>query len=369
MDFICLTIVVVGLLYTVLILFFTAGWGRKHNTLKPLTENSTFISVVVAARNEEKQIPLLLDALKTQTFKNFEVIVVDDHSTDNTAKIVSESSVIDIKLIPMPDHQYGKKAAVATAILQAKGELIVTTDADCVPGRKWLKAIVDFYESENADFIIGPVKHSGKRTILQKLFSLDFLSLQASGAGAAEMKKPFLCNGANMALKKTLWQSVSQTLTNPFASGDDVFLLHSAIKNNPAAKIRFLLSENSIVTTPAPASVSGFFSQRIRWASKAKGYKNSMAGITSIFVFLMNFCLFVLFVGSFFSVPLFYYFSALFLLKVVIDLPLLSYSAAFFKERKLMLYYIPLQILYFTYTTFIAICSLFGSYKWKDRKI
>jgi len=369
MDFVCLTIAIVSLFYTGLILFFTAGWIRKRNFIKSSNINSTYISVVVAARNEEKQIPFLLEALKGQSYKHFEVIIVDDHSTDNTSKIVSDFSINDKKLFHLPGDQHGKKAALASGISQAEGELILTTDADCIPGEKWLETIADFYEKEKTDFIIGSVKHSSNRTFLQKFISLDFLALQASGAGASEMNKPFICNGANLAFKKSLWNEVSKNINNKFASGDDVFLLHSALNKIPKANIRYLFSEEVIVSTPAPKSISAFFNQRIRWASKAKGYKNSMAIISSIIVFFMNFSLFGLFIGSFFSHYIACCFLILFILKFIVDFPLLAYSAVFFNERKLLLYYLPLQIIYFLYTTVFAFCSMFKTYHWKERKL
>jgi poly-beta-1,6-N-acetyl-D-glucosamine synthase len=369
MDFICLSVAIVSFLYVVLILFFTTGWILKRDFNKSSYKNPTFISVVIAARNEEKQIPFLLEALKEQTYKHFEVIIVDDHSTDKTTKIVSDFSITEKKLISLPDNHDGKRKALALAISLAKGELIVTTDADCIPGLKWLETIAAFYEKEKTDFIIGPVKHSGSFSFLQKFISLDFMALQASEAGATEIKKPFMCNGANMAFKKSLWNEVSPYLNHSFASGDDVFLLHSVIKKIPSVNIQFLFSREATVLTPAPASVSTFFNQRIRWASKAKGYKNTMAVITSIIVFLVNFCLFGLFVGSFFYVPILYCFLVLFIIKFLVDFPLLYFATAFFNERKLLLYYFPLQILYFIYTTILASCSVFGTYHWKERKV
>jgi cellulose synthase/poly-beta-1,6-N-acetylglucosamine synthase-like glycosyltransferase len=369
MDFICLSVAIVSFLYLVIILFFTTGWLLKHNYINSSTEKTTFISVAIAARNEEKQILFLLKALKDQTYKHFEIIFVDDHSTDKTATIISDFLFAEKRLISLPEKLHGKKSAIALAISQAKGNLIVTTDADCIPEPKWLETIADFYEKEKPDFIIGPVKHSGKLSFLQKLFSLDFLSLQASGAGASEMKKPFICNGANIAFKKSLWNDVSLSLNQPFASGDDVFLLHTIIKKVPSVNIRFLFSKDVIVKTPAPDSLSAFFNQRIRWASKAKGYKNTMAVITSIVVLFINISLYGLFVGLFFYLPILYCFLALFTLKLLVDFPLLYFSAAFFNERKLLIYYLPLQIIYFTYTSILAFCSLFGNYNWKDRKV
>ncbi len=367
MTFIFLLIFVICLAYSLLIIYFTIGWIKAKKNINNKINTATFVSVIIAARNEEKSIKHLLNALNKQAYTNFEIIIVDDHSIDNTIQVIENYEMKNCLIVKLNDSQQGKKEALSTAISKAKGELIVTTDADCIPGKNWLFSFVTFYQKEHVELIIGPVKQIAANNFFQNLFSLDFLSLQATGAGAASMQKPFMCNGANLAFTKTLWEKTKNIEGEKYASGDDVFLLHTAINTIPKKNIRFLFSKDAIVLTNSPANILDFFEQRIRWASKAKGYKNNYAILTSIIVFIFNLLLFCLLFISPFSIKYFYVFIVVLSIKFIVDLPILYMASIFYKQQKLIWYYIPLQLVYFVYTTLIAVFSMFGKYNWKNR--
>jgi len=363
--------IVTGLItfvYFMLIVVFTMGWLKKRKYHFRKDKPSVFISVIVAVRNEEKNLPVLINALKDQSYQNFELIIADDHSEDNTVQIFLENEIRNGHIIKLDKLQLGKKAALASVIPLAKGELIITTDADCIPGKFWLEKMANFYEKEKPEFFMGPVRQSSKK-MMQQLFSLDFLSLQASGAGAAELGLPFMCNGANLAFKKSLWESIINSTNQTYASGDDVFLLHSAVRKIPSDKIRYFFSKKAIITTKAPENIRTFFNQRIRWASKAKGYKNSMSLITAFVVLIMNVNLICFGITSIFfpiAIPVF---LGVLILKTMVDFPLLYLSSDFFGQKKNLWCYLLLQPVYFIYTTVFAICSFFGTYHWKERKV
>ncbi len=367
MTFIWIVVISFSLLYILLIGFFYLGWIKSRNYKNPKTDFSCFVSIVIAARNEEDNILNLLTALSIQTYKNFEIIIIDDHSTDQTTEIIKKYNLINCNLNSLPENQSGKKIAIANAIKLSKGELILATDADCIPDKNWVKSMVSFYNSEQAEFIIGPVKQSASKNLFQQFFSLDFLSLQTAGAGSAEMKKPFICNGANIAFTKNVWENISKFQGNQFASGDDVFLLHNAINLLPKNKIRFIFSEDAMVLTDAPTNIKAFFNQRIRWASKAKGYNNSTSIITSLTILLINFLLLGLIINSLFFPQLIYCFLFVFSIKSFIDFVILLSAANFYKQHSLLWYFLPLQLIYFIYISIISIFSLFGKYKWKER--
>ncbi len=369
MVWICLAAYLVFLTYAILIAMYTAGWVRMKLFNADVVPSSRLVSVIVAVRNEEKTLSHLLEAITNQTFRNYELIIIDDHSTDNTLQTICNFNLNKCHLISLPDDLTGKKAGLKYGISIARGELIVTTDADCIPGKKWLETLFLFYEKEKPEFIIAPVKHFTNNLLLQKLISVDFLALQASGAGAAEIQLPFICNGANLAFTKTLWEKTVLESQNSFASGDDTFLLHSAIKKLPPEKIRFLFSENAIVTTPPPGTIKDFFHQRVRWASKARGYKNNMSVWTSVIVFSLVCTLTFLMFGSFFSKTLFYCFLGIILLKTIIEVPLMFYAAKFYKEKGILRYFFLLPLIYFIYSFIIAVYSLFGKFVWKERLI
>ncbi len=367
MTFFTLIIFVFCLAYSILILYFTIGWIKAKKYVFDKTIPNVFISIVIAVRNEEKNIQNLLESINKQQYTNFELIIIDDHSTDNTINVIKNYGLNNCTILKLSENKQGKKTALNTAISESKGELIVTTDADCTMDFNWLYSIATFFQQEKAEFIIGPVKQIITNNFFQNLFSLDFLSLQAAGAGATELQNPFMCNGANLAFTKSLWEKTNNIEGQKYTSGDDVFFLHTAINTISKKSIRFLFSKDAIVSTNAPANISEFIEQRIRWASKAKGYSNKTAILTSIIVFTYNLFLLYLLIISPFSILCFYYFLILLFFKLIIDFPILYFSSNFYKQKKILLLYIPLQTFYYIYITTISLLSLFKKFKWKDR--
>ena len=268
----------VGLLvtYSILILYYKAGWHE----LKPFSSeiNETFpgISVVIAARNEEENIGQLLSSIESQTYPKefFEVIVVDDHSTDNTASIVKNFEFVKlIRLQPDNINSY-KKRAIETGIAGASGDLIVTTDADCIVPQNWLKTIVASKQQTNAVFIAAPVSIDNKWTLLQTFQTLDFLVLQGITAASVKKRMHNMCNGANLAYERKIFYEVNGfTGIDHIASGDDMLLMQKVARHFPG-RISYLLSKDAIVTTQATKTWQEFFNQRIRWASKATNYSD-----------------------------------------------------------------------------------------------
>ncbi|MBO9572772.1 MAG: glycosyltransferase, partial [Chitinophagaceae bacterium] len=133
-------------------------------------------SVIVAVRNEERNIGKLLDCLVAQNYPSYEIIIVDDHSTDNTVNIVKEYP--SVKIISLPENIYGKKNAIKEGIKNSTGELIITTDADCTMQPLWINTVVSFHHFSDAKFIAAPVNMKPGRSILSIFQSLDFLTLQ-----------------------------------------------------------------------------------------------------------------------------------------------------------------------------------------------
>jgi cellulose synthase/poly-beta-1,6-N-acetylglucosamine synthase-like glycosyltransferase len=187
----------------------------------------------------------------------------------------------------------------------------------------------------------------------------------ASGAGAAMAGMPFICNGANLAYRKEAFFKVDGYVGNSeFISGDDVFLMHKLKERYGGRAISFALNRNAIVRTfPAPG-IKEFFKQRIRWASKTKGYKDNLATITAITVFLFNFSVVASFLAGFFFPTLFLLYFYCMVVKSLIDLPLIYGITGFNKERRLMLWYLPFQLVYPFYIFIAGVCSMFAGKNW-----
>ncbi len=360
-------------LYLILIFFITIGWLRIKEEKKPFKVPATEISVVIAFRNEESRLQFLLDSLAKQTYPKhlFEIIFVDDHSTDNGSFFIDnylKSNKIDNVTIAINKNGSNKKSALVLGFGLAKGNLIVTTDADCVMGENWLSSIASYYEKYHPKLISGPVAFK-YNNFFERLQALEFSSLIASGAGAIEIKAPIMCNGANLAFEKDLIISNTDSfIGEKYISGDDVFLLMHAKNKYGNHLIHFIKNFDAIVYTNACNSAKSFFYQRIRWVSKSKGYTDFSTLGVSIIVFLANCFLMFLGIATVFYNSLITYFVIAYLLKLIFDFPIIYDINKFFQQKKLLYYYLPLQLVYSLYVVFFGFAGQFLPFIWKNRK-
>ena len=375
------------LAYLALLLYYRKSWVSmtEYSSSEKVTENELpFVSIIIAARNEEKNIRECIQSLIKQTYpvNKYEVIVTDDHSTDNTVSIIKSFKKENIKVIRLADfienktlNSY-KKKSIETALKFSQGTLIVTTDADCIAPKKWLETLVSFYKEKNSVFICLPVEYIDPKkgaSLFNNIFtifqSLDFMTLQ--GITGASVHKEFhsMCNGANLAYEKKVFYEVNGFAgIDEIASGDDMLLMEKIHKIYPD-RILFLKSREVIVKTKAAETLQEFFNQRIRWASKSDRYIDKKITAVLLSVYLLNAWIFILGISSFFSSKIFYLFLISFLTKTIIELLFLYPVARFFNKQKLLWWFLPAQPFHILYTLIVGWLGKFGSYKWKGRKV
>jgi cellulose synthase/poly-beta-1,6-N-acetylglucosamine synthase-like glycosyltransferase len=368
-------LIIITIPYSLLIFSFTTAWFKMKkfpSSAKPL---STKVSIIVPVRNEEKNILNCLSDILIQDYPKIftEIIIVDDHSEDATVDLVKsfiQNSVFkNIQLLELKNISLtGKKNAITAAIEIAEGDLIITTDADCRMGMKWLSSLINYYETEHPQMLVAPVCFHHPSSFFGRMQSLEFLSLIVSSASAIQLKMPVMCNGANLMYEKKEFNEVNGFEGNMnYNSGDDVFLMLKFKLQQK--KINFLKSYDACVFTEPKASLRGFIIQRKRWVSKSRGYKNFSVIFVSLLVFLINFFLLVSFITSLF-IPGFIWLALLFFgIKLLFDFPLMTGAAAFFKRKTLLWYYLPMQIVNIIYIPLIAIVGLCGKVDWKGRTI
>ena len=383
--------------YAVLIIYYRAGW-MKIPEYKPLLPQkkllsgstnkilSTRVTVIIPARNEEKNIGLCLRSISGQTYpaELFETIVVDDHSTDDTALVVEAFSKQNIRCIFLKDYLAGainsyKKKAIEVAIELSTGELIVTTDADCYMGSNWLHTMACFYEEHQAAFIAAPVVVDSNRSFLSIFQALDFMTLQGITAASVFKKIHSMCNGANMAYQKKCFIEVGGFKgIDTIASGDDMLLMHKIFKRYPEG-VFFLKSNEAIVHTQPMHNWKSFFNQRIRWASKADKYEDKRILPVLMIVYFFNLLLLLLPVMAIFFKGGYMIFSYtlsiigcwfwLMILKTGVELYFLFPVAVFFGRRKILWWFPLAQPFHILYTVIAGWLGKFGSYQWKDRRV
>ena len=366
-----LIVILLFICYSVLIIYYWQGWRSIPDYISPGQPAQMKISVIIPARNEEKNIGQLLLALQNQSFPKdfFEIIVVDDHSEDATVATVRQFAFV--KLVQLKDDNINsyKKKAIETGIAAATGELIVTTDADCLPTREWLKTIAACKEEKQAAFLVAPVVFENDNSLLEIFQALDFLTLQGITGASVYKNIHSMCNGANLAYERKAFYEVNGFAdVDHIASGDDMLLMYKIWKKYPQ-RIHYLKSKDAIVTTQPMKTWKEFFNQRIRWASKAKQYDDKRIFAVLLLVYLFNLSFLGLLVAGIWNLEFGIWFFALWLGKTLIEFPFVYSVATFFNKQKLMKYFFFFQPIHIFYTILSGLFGQFGKYEWKGRKV
>jgi cellulose synthase/poly-beta-1,6-N-acetylglucosamine synthase-like glycosyltransferase len=368
------------LCYSILIFIYCFFWRRTKVYQLPSSYSPTIkASVIIPARNESSNIRSCLQSLLGQDYPSalLEIIVVDDHSEDATAAIAGAFSENGVKVIRMGtpsgksgDHGKGKKKAIEAGISKATGALILTTDADCVIPERWVSTMTAFHEEKKPLFIAAPVMFGNLRSVLDIFQTLDFLSLQ--GITAASVSNGFhgMSNGANLGYEKAVFDKVGGFKgIDQIASGDDMLLMQKIEASFPGRTMYCLAKEVIVITKPAD-SFGAFIQQRIRWASKARFYKEEKMLAVLMMVYLLNLSLLALMVQVvFFTQSLWVILLGLILLKTIVELAFLIPVARFFGKSVLLWAFLPAQPFHILYTVIAGFFGQVGSYSWKGRKL
>jgi cellulose synthase/poly-beta-1,6-N-acetylglucosamine synthase-like glycosyltransferase len=403
-SFICLFLLA---LYGLLIEYYRRAWQAiPVYSSQPAAGPAprTRISVLIPARNEEENITACLGSLFRQSYPRelYQVIVIDDHSKDRTWEILESVQFPGMSFSSLrlgssePEPAAGpesavsprspkgaspvkayKKLAIEAGVLAATGDLIVTTDADCLFHPDWLKTIARFYEETGAKFIAAPVKIGGDypesrssgHSFLAVFQTLDFISLQGITGASVYKKFHSMCNGANLAYEKKAFLEVEgfRDIDN-IPSGDDMLLMHKIFMKYPG-RVFFLKNRQAMVCTRPETSWKGFFNQRIRWASKADSYDDRRIFRVLLYVYLLNLLLLGLVLASFWNAWYLWLLLLLLIVKTAVEYPFVRSVASFFGQQKLMVYFPVMEPFHVLYTVGIGWLGKFGSYRWKERKI
>ena len=319
---------------------------------------STFVSVIIACRNEQENLPLILKSISGQDYPEelFEVIIVDDNSADSTFETASEN-ISSERFIVFKNRGKGKKAAIRTGILASGGRLIITTDADCTMGKSWIKTIAAFFEKTYPDMIICPVQLAEHRGFFAKFQELEYLSLQGITAGSSIAGNGIMCNGANLAFTREAYLKQMDNLHPESATGDDVFMLHS-LKKETRSRIMWLESNDAVVSTAPSLSVSSFLCQRKRWISKWNAYRDRFTILTGIVTLAATMVQLAAFISVFFNISYIWTFISVLIIKSMVDFLILQNTSARYCKTHLLYWFIPAQLIYPFYVLAVILYSL-----------
>ncbi len=286
-------------LYFLELIIFTIGVGKKYKKLDD--ENLPSISIVVAARNEEDNIIDCMTSLNNLIYPEdkIEIIIVNDHSTDSTGELID--SFIKNKpkfktVVPSESigHLKGKTNALANAIKISKGEVLLTTDADCIVSPTWAKTLASYYQDDVG--FVGGFTTQYDRSAFEGMQAIDFVYLLTVAAGSINLGKPLSCIGNNMSYRRSAYLAVGGYEGLPFSVTED-FKLLMAIHNLKKYKIIYPLDGEGLVTSKACPDWKTLFWQKKRWGVGGKesdfigymvlvwGYLSSVAVLLTPFLF------------------------------------------------------------------------------------
>ena len=325
----------------------------------------TQFSIIIPFKDEDDNLLLLLKSLQNLNYpaELFEIIMVDDHSEDNSCQIINQFNNLSITLLK--NNGVGKKSALEKGIIQAKNDWIITTDADCELPTDWLLAYNAKIIQSNAKMILAPVVFFDANSFLQQFQQIEFLSLQALTIASYQWTKPFLSNGANLGFQKSAFLQVNGYEGNKqIASGDDVFLLEKFQTTFPL-QIEYLKTRKALVKTQVQKDWKSLLQQKVRWGSKTKNYKSILPKLIGILILLANLSIIICFMlGK--ANPNYFWLIAI---KFMLDYLYIIYINQFFKVTINLIDFILVFLYYPIYLIKLAFFSFNNKLQWKGRKI
>ena len=373
-------VVILTIMYAIVLMAYRFWFGKmgvfQLNQIEQARpeQSATQFTVIIPARNEAANIKACVDSILNQDYPAaaFEIIVIDDFSEDDTAFIVHALSqqYPQLRLLKLADHCKDgdtlayKKKAIEIAVAQAKGDWILTTDADCIVPSRWLLLYNAYIHQHQPCFVAAPVMFIKTAGILNQFQVLDFLALQGITAAAVGAGKHSMSNGANLGFEKAAFIAVGGYQgVDHIASGDDMFLMHK-MKQTLHKPVGYLFHPDAIVLTAAMDTWKGFIMQRIRWASKARYYDDHSITMVLTLVYFFNL--------SFICLALMGSWSTLLIalaFKTFFELFFLDPVAKFFQLQPELKYFVFYQPIHIVYNIAAGLFGQLKTYSWKGRKL
>ncbi|MCK5782064.1 MAG: glycosyltransferase [Flavobacteriales bacterium] len=268
--------------------FLLINW--KFIFSKPIErENSDIgVSVVVCAKNEEKNIAPLLESLKNQNYSNFEIVLVNDASRDKTRDIFEEyaddnSNATVVNVEENDVFWRGKKFALTMGIKRAKNNRVLLTDADCVPvSKNWISSMMKGY-SEGKEFVLGYGAYRKSDGLVNRLVRFETILTASNYFSYAKFFTPYMGVGRNLSYTKKIFLDNKGFFGHmDVASGDDdLFINKNATKKNT----EIIFSEESKTLSDSPSNWNEWFVQKRRHYSTSQHYSTitkSLLGLQGI---------------------------------------------------------------------------------------
>ncbi len=364
MDLYALLLITVYLLTFILIKYGLIRSCRLKYSDKPVKT----VSIIVAAKNEEKNIKNCIDSLKKLNYELItEIFLVNDNSTDITKEIMVRETegfplfrVIDSSK-ENPGNLKGKANALNTAIGQCTGEIILGTDADCEVESNWAGEIVKYYDEETG-MVCGFTHISYDDSMFQKVQALDWIYLQTMASGSSGIKQTLSCIGNNLSFSRKVYSEIGGYQNISFSVTEDLALMQK-IHYDRQYDIKYPVNKNALVSTNACSDFSELYNQKRRWFKG--GLKINLLGFfLGIQLYPVNLTLITGWL--FLSLPVY---AAFVIIKFLSDIILINSTMKEFNITSLYKYFIPFQLYFAFYGLLLPLTFLISQrISWKQRK-
>jgi len=358
-----------SIIYLLRICFFLIGFLKEYNRTKNVREsnNYPFISIIIPARNEETNIEETLLSLNNIDYPQdrYEIIVVNDRSTDNTRQKVEGliNQIPNLKLLNLSsdedkDHIPGKAGAVHKGVEYSKGDIIFVTDADCRVRKNWLKKLANLYQDTQTGFVTSFTNVLGER-IFDKIQATEWIYMHTMAMGGIGMSQPLGCYGNNLTFRKQNYNAFGGYKTIPFSVTEDLALQKAFHKNSYG--VHYYISYETLVDTKPCKNIIEYFNQHHRWARGGLnlGWRAAIFVLSS-FSFWAGLIYFAI-IGNIWNLFI------LFLIRLLGDFILLYPSLSILK-RKDLLPYIFISVPFFLLVELtIPIAVLKKKVEWKNQ--
>lgn len=333
--------------------------------LKPFPSRTDLdISVIVCARNESQRLGPTLESLSRVDYPRgrWEVILVDDGSTDDTAAIMKAYAARHshwrvLHHVKNTDEPRGKKAALAMGIAQARGSVILTTDADCQVPSTWLKSMAGCFDAQ-VGMVLGFAIVQPAATFFQRLQQFGCVCEATVAAVSALMRRPTHSNGQNLAFRKDVFYEVGGYADGAHISSGDDFFLSKAIQLKSRWRFVFNISPASFVTTWPEKLDRNFIHQQLRRNGKAF-YLPPLHFFLASWIFLFHLGLLL----ALFVAPVI--FLKMILIKFGVELLAFSAGARVFGQKQLLPFFPLFWLLYPLQIISTAVLGSWQKYRWK----
>lgn len=242
---------------------------------KEVQENTPPASIIICARNEDDNLVEFLPRIFEQEYPEFEVVVVNDCSYDNTADFLKEFAKKhdNLKIVTIKEDEYyshGKKVALMMGIKGATHEHLLLTDADCKPNSKdWLRSMMQHFSTET-EIVLGYGAYEKKAGFLNKLIRFDTFMIALQFLSFSLARKTYMGTGRNLAYKKSLFFKMKGFASHYYieSGDDDLFVNEAATKQN--SKIEVSVDTHTI--SKVKKTFKGWFRQKRRHITTFKHY-------------------------------------------------------------------------------------------------